>query len=115
MTLASAYSAYDEGNFCPGFPQTRKADLTVGSDLVPCGAYIRICLVSGKKCVVAQRRDWGPFTGGRHIDMNLGVVWALGHKSIYQWGVRKVRWEPVDGPARTVASTRPPRESPVRR
>ncbi len=100
-TLATTYSAWDEGNACPGLPQTRMYDLTMGSDLVPCGTYIRICLMSGTKCVVVQRRDWGPFTGGRHIDMNLGAVLALGYPSMYEWGVRKVRWERVPAPART--------------
>ncbi len=107
-TEASAYSAWDEGNFCPGLPQVRKMDLTVGSDLIPCGAYVRICLISGKRCVVARRTDWGPgLTSKRRIDMNFGVVHALGYKSLYHWGARQVRWEPVSGPARAVASTRP--------
>ncbi len=105
-TEASAYSAWDEGNFCPGLPQTRKMDLTVGSDLVPCGAHIRICLVNGKRCVVARRTDWGPgLTAKRRIDMNLGVVRALGYKSLHHWGARMVRWEPVANASRTVAST----------
>ena len=105
-TEASAYSAWDEGNFCPGLPQTQKMDLTVGSDLVPCGAYIRICLINGKRCVVAQRRDWGPgLSAKRGLDMNLGVVRALGYRSLHHWGARMVRWEPVANPARTVAST----------
>lgn len=105
-TEASAYSAWDEGNFCPGLPQTRKMDLTVGSDLVPCGAYVRICLMSGRKCVVAQRRDWGPgLSAKRRLDMNLGVVRALGYRSLYHWGARQVRWEPVSNPSRVVAST----------
>lgn len=105
-TEASAYSAWDEGNFCPGLPQTKMMDLTVGSDLVPCGAYVRICLINGKRCVVARRTDWGPgLTAKRRLDMNLGVVRALGYKSLYHWGARMVRWEPVANPARTVAST----------
>ncbi len=80
-------------------------DLTVGSDLVPCGAYIRICLINGKRCVVAQRRDWGPgLSAKRRIDMNLGVVRALGYRSLWHWGARQVRWERVKNPARTVAS-----------
>lgn len=106
LTEASAYSAWDEGNFCPGLPRTRKMDLTVGSDLVPCGAYVRICLVSGTRCVVAQRRDWDPgLTAKRRLDMNFGVVRALGYRSLYHWGARMVRWEPVDNPPRAVAST----------
>jgi hypothetical protein len=106
-TQASAYSAWDEGNFCPGHPQTRKMDLTVGSDLVPCGAHVRICLPSGKRCVVAQRRDWGPgLTARRRLDLNLGVVRALGFRSLYHWGVRTVRWEPAAGPVRRAALTR---------
>lgn len=108
-TEASAYSAWDEGNFCPGLPQTRMMDLTVGSDLVPCGAYIRICLINGKRCVVARRTDWGPgLSAKRRIDMNLGVVRALGYRSLYHWGARQVRWEPVSNPARTVASAPAP-------
>lgn len=106
ITQASAYSAWDEGNFCPGHPQTRKMDLTVGSDLVPCGAHLRICLLNGKRCVVAQRRDWGPgLTKKRRLDLNLGVVRALGYRSLYHWGVRTVRWEPARGPSRRAAFT----------
>ncbi len=106
-TEASAYSAWDEGNFCPGLPRVRKMDLTVGSDLVPCGAYVRVCLISGKRCVVARRTDWGPgLTSKRRLDMNFGVVRALGYRSLYHWGARQVRWEPVRGPARAGASTR---------
>jgi len=105
-TQASAYSAWDEGNFCPGHPQTRRMDLTVGSDLVPCGAHIRICLPSGARCVVAQRRDWGPgLTARRRLDLNLGVVRALGYRSLYHWGVRTVRWERARGPVRRAAFT----------
>jgi hypothetical protein len=103
-TEASAYSAWDEGNFCPGHPQTRKMDLTVGSDLVPCGAHIRICVPSGARCVVAQRRDWGPgLTARRRLDLNLGVVRALGYRSLFHWGVRTVHWEPAKGPVRKAA------------
>jgi hypothetical protein len=106
-TEASAYSAWDEGNFCPGLPQTRMMDLTVGSDLVPCGAYVRVCLMSGKRCVVARRTDWGPgLSAKRRLDMNLGVIRALGYRSLYHWGARQVRWEPVAKPGRTVSSTR---------
>ena len=105
-TEASAYSAWDEGNFCPGLPQTQMMDLTVGSDLVPCGAYVRICLMNGKRCVVAQRRDWGPgLSAKRRLDMNLGVIRALGYRSLHHWGARMVRWEPVGNPTRTVASS----------
>ena len=104
-TIATAYDAWAEGNACPGFPQTKKADLTVGSDLVGCGKYIKIC-ISGR-CVVAQKRDTGPFRDGRHIDMNLGTIIALGFKSLYHFGVRKVTWAPVVGnPSRAVASMR---------
>jgi hypothetical protein len=103
-TIATCYDAWAEGNACPGFPQTKKTDLTVGSDLVGCGKYLKIC-ISGR-CVVAQKRDTGPFRDGRHIDMNVGTIWALGFKSLYHFGVRKVTWAPVVGnPRRTVAST----------
>ena len=104
-TIATGYDAWAEGNACPGFPQTKKTDLTVGSDLVGCGKYLKICISS--RCVVAQKRDTGPFRDGRHIDMNVGTIWALGFKSLYHFGVRKVTWAPVAGnPSRTVASTR---------
>lgn len=106
VTLASAYHAYNQGNFCPGFPQTTKTDLTVGTNLVPCGTFVRVCLTSGKKCVVVQRRDSGPVKAERGLDLNLGAVRALGMTSIYHWGVRTVRWGPVSGPARSVASIR---------
>jgi hypothetical protein len=103
-TIATGYDAWAEGNACPGFPQTKKTDLTVGSDLVACGKYLKIC-ISGR-CVVAQKRDTGPFRDGRHIDMNVGTIWALGFKSLYHFGVRKVTWAPVAGnPTRSVAST----------
>jgi hypothetical protein len=32
------------------------------------------------------------------------VVRALGYKSLYHWGARQVRWEPVSNPGRAVAS-----------
>ena len=103
-TIATGYDAWAEGNACAGFPQTKKTDLTVGSDLVACGKYIKICV--GRRCVVAQKRDTGPFRDGRHIDMNVGTIWALGFKSLYHFGVRKVTWAPVAGnPTRSVAST----------
>ena len=104
-TIATGYDAWAEGNACPGFPQTQKTDLTVGSDLVACGKYLKICI--NGRCVVAQKRDTGPFRDGRHIDMNVGTIWALGFKSLYHFGVRKVTWAPVAGnPSRTVASTK---------
>jgi hypothetical protein len=104
-TIATGYDAWAEGNACAGFPQTRKTDLTVGSDLVGCGKYLKICY--GRRCVVAQKRDTGPFRDGRHIDMNVGTIWALGFKSLYHFGVRKVTWAPVAGnPVRSAASVR---------
>ncbi|MSO43747.1 MAG: hypothetical protein EXQ74_00305 [Thermoleophilia bacterium] len=100
VTLSSAYDASAGGNACSGFPQTRKGDLTMATDLVPCGARIRIFLMDGSKSVVVQRRDWGPLKGGRQVDLNLGAVVALGYSSLYQFGVRQVRWEPVAAPRR---------------
>ncbi len=103
-TIATGYDAWAEGNACEGFPQTKKTDLTVGSDLVGCGKFIKICV--GRRCVVAQKRDTGPFRDGRHIDMNVGTIWALGFRSLDHFGVRKVTWAPVAGnPSRSVAST----------
>ena len=103
-TIATGYDAWKEGNACPGFPQTRIDDLTVGSDLVACGKRIKICIAG--RCVVAQKRDTGPFRDGRHIDMNVGTIRALGFRSLDHFGVRKVSWAPVaDNPSRTVAST----------
>jgi hypothetical protein len=102
-TIATGYDAWAEGNACEGFPQTKKTDLTVGSDLVGCGKYIKICVAH--RCVVAQKRDTGPFRDGRHIDMNVGTIWALGFRSLDHFGVRKVTWAPVAGnPSRSVAS-----------
>jgi 3D (Asp-Asp-Asp) domain-containing protein len=104
LALASAYDGSDEGNACPGFPQTRVNTLSIGTNLIPCGARMRICIAD--RCALVQRRDTGPFIKGRTIDVNIGVAHALGFRGVYEWGVRTVRWEPVGGPARTVASTR---------
>ncbi len=101
--LASAYDAAGESPGCPRSPSPQSAHLSVATQLVPCGARIRICTTKGR-CVVAIRRDTGPFTGGRQFDLNLGVVRALGVPSVYAWGVRKVVWQQVTSPSRTIAS-----------
>jgi len=104
-TISTAYDAWTQGNACPGFPQTQKTDLTAGSDLVACGVRIKVCI--NGRCVVVQKRDTGPFRYGRHIDLNLGAVWALGFRSIYHFGVRDVTWAPVRANrSRTVASAK---------
>lgn len=104
-TISTAYDAWAEGNACPGFPQTQKTDLTMGSDLVACGVRIKVCIDG--RCVVVQKRDTGPFRYGRHIDLNLGAVWALGFRSIYHFGVRDVTWAPVRANrSRSVASVK---------
>lgn len=88
---ASAYSAESSGttNGCDGSP-LHDADLTVATFLVPCGARIRICL--GRRCVTATRKDSGPYAPGRQLDLNLGVVRALGFPSCAAFGVRTVTW-----------------------
>lgn len=103
VARASAYDGSDEGNACTGFPQTQVTTLSIGTNLIPCGARMRICVKN--RCVVAQRRDTGPFISGRTIDVNIGVAHALGFGGVYEWGVRNVRWERVKTPTRTVAGT----------
>jgi len=102
--LASAYDASSQGNACPGFPRTQRTTLSVATNLVPCGSRVRICV--GRKCVVAHKRDTGPFVKERKFDLNIGVVRALGYRSVYAWGVRHVKWERMPGKVRTVATTR---------
>ncbi len=104
-TIATAYDAWAQGNACPGFPQTQKTDLTMASDLVACRVRIKVCI--NGRCVVVQKRDTGPFRDGRHIDLNLGAVWALGFRSLYHFGVRDVTWAPVRANrSRSVASAK---------
>lgn len=102
--LASAYDAAGESAGCPRSPAPQSTHLSVATQLVPCGARIRICTTKGR-CVVAVRRDTGPFTGGREFDLNLGVVRALGVPSVYAWGVRRVVWQKVTSPSRAIASS----------
>ncbi|MGB0612583.1 MAG: hypothetical protein ACPGN4_00345 [Miltoncostaeaceae bacterium] len=102
--LASAYDAASQGNACPGFRRTRRTTLSVATNLVPCGSRVRICV--GGKCVVAHKRDTGPFVKGRKFDLNVGVVRALGYRSVYAWGVRHVKWERMPGKVRTIATKR---------
>lgn len=105
-TLASAYDASGEASGCGG-PSPQRAHLSVATQLVPCGARVQICTTAGR-CVVAVRRDTGPFIGGREFDLNIGVVNALGVSSVYAWGVRKVLWQPVNSNPRTIASSEAP-------
>ncbi len=95
-TLASAYSAGDAGSTqgCPGAPRLHDSARSVATFLIPCGARMRVCYRD--RCVVVVRRDSGPYVGGRGIDLNIGVVRALGLDSIWSWGVREVRWRAVD-------------------
>lgn len=104
VALASAYNASGEAAGCKGSPSPRSAHLSVATQVVPCGARVQICTTTGR-CVVAVRRDTGPFTGGRQFDLNLGVVHALGVPSVYAWGVRKVLWQPMASNPRTIASS----------
>lgn len=104
VALASAYDASGEAAGCMGSPSPRRAHLSVATQLVPCGARVQICTTTGR-CVVAVRRDTGPFVGGRTFDLNIGVVNALGMSSVYAWGVRKVLWKPVGSNPRTIASS----------
>lgn len=90
--VASAYSREDSGptNGCDG-SQLHDRDLTVATFLVPCGTRIRICL-GRRRCVNAIRKDSGPYARGRQIDLNVGVVRALGFASPAAFGVRTVTW-----------------------
>ncbi|HVS86416.1 MAG TPA: hypothetical protein VHD91_12380 [Gaiellaceae bacterium] len=89
--VASAYSAESSGpyNGCD-HSRLHDRDLSVATFLVPCGTRIRICI--GRRCVIAVRKDSGPYAAGRQLDLNLGVVRALGFSSCAAWGVRTVTW-----------------------
>ena len=93
--VASAYSVASTGSVrqgCAHAPPLRDSALSVATFLVGCGQRLRICYRS--RCVVATRWDSGPFVVGRQIDVNVGVVRALGFSSTQSWGVRDVRWTP---------------------
>lgn len=94
VAVASAYSRISSGptNGCDG-SQLRDGDLTVATLLVPCGARIQVCYRG--RCVIVRRADSGPYVKGRSLDLNLGVVRALGFRSAEAWGVRSVRWRRV--------------------
>lgn len=91
---ASAYSWHSSGlyNGCDG-SRLQDSALTVATFLVPCGGRVQICYRA--RCVVATRRDSGPYVAGRGFDLNRGVVRALGVRDEYAWGVRDIRWRPV--------------------
>lgn len=109
--LASAYSAADgAAQGCPRSPSLRDSHLSVATPLVPCGHRMRVCTGDGR-CIVVVRRDSGPYAGGRMIDLNVGVVRALGVGSVFAWGVRRVWWEPLG----LGAGRRPGREAAARR
>jgi hypothetical protein len=65
----------------------------VATFLVACGQRVQICYRA--RCVVATRRDSGPYVAGRGFDLNVGVVRALGFSDAYAWGVRTIRWRRV--------------------
>jgi hypothetical protein len=90
--VASAYSAASSSSRqgCPGAPALRDSALSVATFLVPCGARVRVCYRA--RCVVATRWDSGPYVRGRTLDLNVGVVRALGFGSERVWGVRSVTW-----------------------
>jgi rare lipoprotein A (peptidoglycan hydrolase) len=92
--VASAYSRHSSGthNGCDG-STLHDRDLTVATFLVPCGARLRVCY--RRRCVVVTRKDSGPFVRGRSLDLNLGVVRALGFPTERAWGVRRVSWSRV--------------------
>lgn len=92
--VASAYSRADSPGreACTGRPLS-DSRLAVATFLVPCGARMRVCYRA--RCVTVTRTDSGPFVGGRTIDLQLGVVRALGFSTPLQWGVRTVTWSRV--------------------
>jgi hypothetical protein len=92
--VASAYSVSTSSDRqgCAHAPPLRDSALSVATFLVGCGQRLRICY--GRRCVVAIRWDSGPFVPGRQIDVNVGVVRALGFASTQSFGVRDMRWTP---------------------
>ena len=92
--VASAYSRESSGptNGCDG-SELHDGDLSVATFQVPCGARVEICV--GSTCVIAARKDSGPYVAGRSFDLNVGVVRALGFSSPYAFGVRTIRWRRV--------------------
>lgn len=93
--VASAYSHHSSGpvNGCDG-SLLRDDALTVATYLVPCGAHLQVC--AGGRCVTVTRRDSGPAAWtGAQLDLNIGVVRALGVASERAWGHRVVRWRRV--------------------
>jgi hypothetical protein len=94
--LASAYSSASTRSTtqgCPGAPPLRDEARSVATFLVDCGRRMRVC--HRRRCVTVTRWDSGPFTPGRAIDLNVGVVRELGFASARAWGVRSVRWRVV--------------------
>ena len=91
-SVASAYSASETvgGSGRNGCDGSRLLDrhLSFASLTVPCGARVRFC-VRGR-CVVAVRRDSGPYVAGRTFDLNIGVVRALGFRDARSFGARVV-------------------------
>lgn len=90
--VASAYSAASSSTRqgCPRAPALRDSARSVATFLVPCGARLQVCHRS--RCVTVTRHDSGPFIRGRTIDLNVGVVRALGYPTARAWGVRTVTW-----------------------
>jgi hypothetical protein len=91
--VASAYSASSTGSSrqgCPNAPALRDDGLSIATLLVPCGTSLRLCYRG--RCVNARRWDSGPYVAGRQIDLNVGVVRALGVRDCASWGVRSLRW-----------------------
>lgn len=89
---ASAYSLHETSTRqgCPGAPALTDRALSVATFLVGCGRRLVVCY--GRRCVKVRRWDSGPYVRGRSLDLNLGVVRALGFPSCAAWGVRTVRW-----------------------
>lgn len=89
--IASAYSTADSPGV-EGCTGRRLSDhtLTFASLIVPCGARVEFCI--RRRCVVGRRTDSGPYIRGRSFDLTLGLVHALGFRSVREWGVRTVTW-----------------------
>lgn len=91
VAVASAYSRADSPGVegCTGRPLSDYR-LNVATYLVPCGARLEVCYRG--RCVTVTRTDSGPHVAGRQIDLQFGVVRALGFSSPSAWGVRTVTW-----------------------
>jgi rare lipoprotein A len=93
--LASAYSNIDSpGRMACTGRRVPDDELLVAHKTLRCGSRVRVCVRRGR-CVTVRVADRGPYIHGRVLDLTPGAVKALGYRSIYVWGVRRVSWRTV--------------------